>query len=572
MSSNRVARLLPRFLITQVVVAAIWNLAHAESPSTPASAAVPVSRSIGSSEDGRLIDGAQLPARARGMKRLTVVGRRGTGYGTGRLVAFVRSVAEQLAGLPGHGGVPLRVGNLSVAGGGPISWSHSHQAGRDVDLALYALDRRGRAAAPDRFLAFNDRGRARHGRRRYRFDTARNWHLVRAVLAHPGVHIAHLYLAEPLRRLLLGHARAVGEPEWLVQRAAQLLREPLHAGRHDDHLHVRLFCSRDEVLTGCVDGGVRWPWVPDHAAARRQRIDTAIAGLGEPSAAGRHLAVGLLAPLHRDDRVATDALVWAAAFDADTAVRSLALTALSEMAGRWTFRQAMQVLPQAREATAGVPLLKVAIGAAGPDDAATLLGLLGPDGGVVSHLLSPRERSVIRRLVVRRIRPWMLESAAAPLLAVLADSDPTTRRSALRTLEHLANRRFADANHAAAWHSQQGHRGRLRWLIEGFYRRGMPVDAPPSALAPLLIAQLDGGDEVQAGNAEALLRRICGQVRVAYVPTPSRRLRAWQRWWQVHQRRYQWPWAGRLAGQAPEGEADAGRHLVHASDDEPALP
>ena len=567
MSSSPLRRLLPRFLIAQAVVAAIWNLAHAAQPTvTPPAIASPstasaMSVSVGSAEDGRLLGAVQLPARARGLRRMKVVGQRGTGFGTRRLVALVQSVAADLASHPGHGGVPLRVGNMSAAGGGPIRWSHSHQAGRDVDLALYALDQRGRAAAPDAFLTFDSQGVARRRGRRYRFDTARNWHLVRAFMSRTDVHIAHLYLAHPLRHKILSHARAVGEPEWLVQRAAQLLQEPLHAGRHDDHLHVRLLCAREEVLTGCVDDGPRWPWAPDHTAARRDRVEAGIAALGEPDVALRAQAVRLLAPLHRHDRLATDALVWAAALDSDADVRGLAGAALADMGGRWTFRQAMRVLPQLRDPAQGLALLEVAIGVATATDAATLLGLLGPDGGAAGHLLSPSSRSHVRGLVARQVRPWMLEAAAAPLLAVLADPDPTTRRSALRTLEYLANRHFADANQASAWHEREGHRGRLRWLVEGLYRRGMPVDAPTGVLAPLLIARLKHGEGPDAVNAEALLRHISGGAKVAYVPTPSRRFRAWQRWWQVRQQRFQWPWAGRVAGaDAPSGErlVDAG--------------
>ena len=176
-----------------------------------------------------------------------------------------------------------------------------------------------------------------------------------------------------------------------------------------------------------------------------------------------------------------------------------------------------------------------------------LLGLLGPDSGGLSHLVVGATRSRIRRLVAQHIRPWMLESAVMPLLTVLTDADPSTRRTALRTLEHLANRRFKDGNAAVAWHDRQGSRGRLRWLLEGFYRRGLPVDAPANVLVPLLVDHLRGPSEIHARNAEALLRHISRGALIAYVDTPSRRHRAWQRWWQVHQRRYQWPWAGRVA-------------------------
>lgn len=552
MFSDPVRSRIPRFLITQAVVAAIWSLARATPSPTAAVPDSPASLSVGSCHDGQLIGGVELPATAEGLKRMSVVAQRHTGFGTQRLVRLVVQTAAALQSVPEHLGVPLRVGNLSRREGGAFRWSHSHRSGRDVDLALYALDRKGRPAAPDRFLRFDGDGRAKSGRSRYGFDEPRNWNLVRTLLEAEGVDLAHIYIAEPLRRRLLVHARSIGEPEWLLQRASQVLQEPLHAGRHDDHFHIRLFCSLDEILAGCIDETPRWPWVPDHRRERQAIAALAIARLGEADAVKRVDAANLLGPLHDRDPAATDALVWAAGFDADVQVRAAASRALVTHPAARALPGLLRAAAAQLDGARAMDLLRTAVAAARRDDAHVLIGLLGEDSGGFGARTTLAMRSELRRLVARRLRPWMAESAAAPLVAVLRDPDPTTRRAALRTLEHLANRRFEGPDLAAAWYEGAAGAGRMRWMIESFHDMGVPIDAPPHVLIPVLLGLLDRADEVLVHNAEVMLDHVSGGAQVAYVPTPPRRLRAWQRWWQVSRKRYLWPSAGLAMRVAPD--------------------
>ncbi len=120
-----------------------------------------LSLSLGTCHDGELVGGVELPRRARGLHRLSVVGKRFSGWGTRRTVDFVLRLAARLADLPDHAGVPMRVGNLSTQRGGRIRWSHSHRSGRDIDIAFFAIGKSGKARAPDRFLRFDGNGEAR---------------------------------------------------------------------------------------------------------------------------------------------------------------------------------------------------------------------------------------------------------------------------------------------------------------------------------------------------------------------------------------------------------------------------
>jgi penicillin-insensitive murein endopeptidase len=88
-----------------------------------------------------------------------------------------------------------------------------------------------------------------------RFDAARMWTVVRALLAAPGPGIAHIFIYAPLREQMLDHARAIGEPEGVIDYAALVMSQPSDSAPHDDHLHVRILCQPTDGV--CVDPSVR---------------------------------------------------------------------------------------------------------------------------------------------------------------------------------------------------------------------------------------------------------------------------------------------------------------------------
>ena len=497
--------------------------------------------SIGTCEDGSLQGGVELSPATPGLMLLRIVRQRGTNWGTQRLVDYLARTAERLQKDPGHAGIPLRVGNLSGEHGGPMRWSHSHRAGRDVDLAFFAIgERSGKPRAPDRYLYFNEEGKARWRRHRYLFDVARNWALVKTLLTDPSVHVARIYIAEPLRRLMLDHGREQGDAEWLLQRAGHVLSEPSHAGKHNDHMHVRIYCSKAEVLAGCVDDAPPWPWVPDHGRARRQRVEELVRQVGSRDREERMAAVRALAPLHSRDQEATDGLVWVAAHDPSPTLRSKALAVLREGGSDYAFPLLTAAARRTRVSWRTYELLRAAVLTASQADAAALHGLLDLPRSPYADRFTVHQASELRRLIAQKVRPWLMEKSAQPMLRALDDPSSTTRRAALRTLEHLANRRFERPADAHAWYQRAAQFGRLHWMYQGFFQAGVPVQAPAHVLGPRLIDMLRGPDEVLAANAEALLTRVTGGVTLRYVPTPPRRHRAWDRWWSLNQERFLW--------------------------------
>lgn len=191
------------------------------------------STSIGSPSNGR-VDGAWKFEDTRFARIMPVRHKaRCLSWGTKRLVLAVQRAAKQVGGE-----FPLGVGNIGRARGGPIrEFSHSHQAGRDMDIAFYV---RGRAS-DDLEKAGDD------------FDVERNWRLVRALLEDRSIDVKWMFVSPDVRRALLQEGKRAGAPATVMRKARQVLHQPSDAPPHDDHLHLRIRCTAVETRGGCRD-------------------------------------------------------------------------------------------------------------------------------------------------------------------------------------------------------------------------------------------------------------------------------------------------------------------------------
>ena len=222
------------------------------------------SLSRGWSNRGRLVHGMRLPARGDGYLVPPVWASRGNSWGTEEMVALIVRAARRVA--REEPGASLYVADLSPRRGGASEWHHSHQSGRDADLIYFAVDEKGRPAEPpQQMIPYGADGLSpaaddhRRPLPRLRFDTRRNWLLVRALLEDPAVEVQWIFMYAPLKKLLLDYAVGLGEPRDLIERADAVLRQPEGALPHDDHMHVRVFCAPDDRALGCSDRGpYRW--------------------------------------------------------------------------------------------------------------------------------------------------------------------------------------------------------------------------------------------------------------------------------------------------------------------------
>ena len=216
----------------------------------------PSSRSIGLPWQGRLTNGVLLQAG----EHVGYLDRRPAAehfYGTAELVRLLEHGAARVA--EQHPGARLVSGDLGKRGGGEIAGHHSHENGRDADLAFYMTDAAGRPWTARRFLRVRPDGSVEGARAGVRFDVERNWALVEALLeAEDVASIQYLFVSNEVRHLLLLEAQRRGTAPEVLARAGMVLVQPRNGEPHDDHFHVRIYCPRSSGAQ-CRDVSPQWP-------------------------------------------------------------------------------------------------------------------------------------------------------------------------------------------------------------------------------------------------------------------------------------------------------------------------
>ncbi len=213
------------------------------------------SASVGRANSGEIRNAVEMPLKGPGWEFVPAIRERGTNWGSDSLVQLLQEAALHVAHRwPGS---VLEIGNMGRRDGGKIRQSMSHQSGRDVDLALYAQDAKGRRVRTGNLVSFDERGRTRNG---LHMDVERTWALVAFLVDHPHITVQWLFVSDAIRHLLLEHAASIGAPTSTVDRAKEVLRQPSDSNPHADHFHLRIHCNALDVLSGCAEYGPTRPY------------------------------------------------------------------------------------------------------------------------------------------------------------------------------------------------------------------------------------------------------------------------------------------------------------------------
>lgn len=207
--------------------------------------------SVGRTNGGTMIDPARMPEAGDGFWTPPTWRERGARFGVDELIDLVAAAGRKVSAQ--YPGTRIGVGDLSRWNGGGAEHHRSHQSGRDVDLILFATTADGTPVESDTMHVFADDGHSRDGQ--VILDVPRTWAVIRALVTSTQAEVQRIFLYEPLTLLVLDHAREIGEPALIVERARAVLRQPGDSARHDDHMHVRIFCPAGDVPYGCVDAG-----------------------------------------------------------------------------------------------------------------------------------------------------------------------------------------------------------------------------------------------------------------------------------------------------------------------------
>jgi penicillin-insensitive murein endopeptidase len=208
--------------------------------------------SVGRPSNGYVVDGKRLPDNGEGFTTRQVWKTRGNRYGTDELLDLLTGVGRRMAR---QVDTRLVVADLSSRRGGEArKWHRSHQSGRDVDLVYYMRGPDGKPLEADAMRAFDATGLAKDGSG-ITVDIPRMWLLVKELVTAPEARVQWVFIYEPIAAKIIEHAVALGEPEPLIARARKTLKQPGDSAPHNDHMHVRVYCTDKDRVLGCVDIG-----------------------------------------------------------------------------------------------------------------------------------------------------------------------------------------------------------------------------------------------------------------------------------------------------------------------------
>lgn len=214
------------------------------------------STSVGSVLSGQLKGGVQLPARAPGILHNPGKDRK-RAYGTVEVVSAIIRAGKTLAKRPETEHIVIN--DLSFAQGGPIDGHASHRAGRDFDF-YFPLHTRNKKPFPGKLIPLNRNGVGFDYRKlddptddiEVHIDLERTWDFLSALLEDEQAPVQVIYLVAHLQSALAKHARARGVPHARIAHFLQHSCQPKGAP-HDDHGHIRFYCSAEDIRAGCQD-------------------------------------------------------------------------------------------------------------------------------------------------------------------------------------------------------------------------------------------------------------------------------------------------------------------------------
>lgn len=220
------------------------------------------STSVGAPAAGRVLGSVAVPKSGPGFYH-NPMRPEGARYGTVELVqTIIRAAALTDAALPGS---VLVVNDLGLREGGPIAQHGSHQSGRDADILFYSLDAKG-VPLPSVGVPIDPKGKGIDFKdlldpkddQPVQLDVQRTWHFAASLIQVAGDNLQRIFVVEHVRSMLLAEAKRARSSKEIVDRFADITCQP--ESPHDDHFHIRLFCTPEDMGGGCLDGPPTYPF------------------------------------------------------------------------------------------------------------------------------------------------------------------------------------------------------------------------------------------------------------------------------------------------------------------------
>lgn len=508
-------------------------------PYLPGEPAAP-SRSVGGVTHGWLINAKPILQPHPHLKLLPVQYQRGLHYTSDPMLDLVEGAAAHVA--REHPGSVVYLGNFSAQGGGDIPYSVSHNSGRDADLGFFVRTPEGEAVMPPDLLPLDDDGRYEGEHGTYEFDPERNWALVEGLIEAGGDRLQYIFISNSLKRALLAEARRQKADRRVVARARQLLHQPGGALPHNDHFHIRIYCSELDVRSGCEDRGRKHSWYDSHRRAWRETVRDAKKALASEDASVRLAGVRRLALLEARGAASKIAELVE---DADPKVRAASARALATLG-----RQERAIAKRLEDETHPQVVVEL-IGALGQAGGSTALDALTAALEQPRPVALPGEIETDARAFVAEALVELEQGAPVDeLIALLGSDDADVRISAARALRILTNHSLATRAELEAppeqvdvlarwekWYDEHGAKERDEWLACGFQDAGYDVDGLSVRHVWDLCRAVADADHLSY-NAQRVLMRLSGR-EPASLSWPKHDANFyWRRWFERRWRRF----------------------------------
>ncbi|GEM_PF-858015 len=499
------------------------------------------SLSYGKTSRGRLVRGSRIALSGNGYRFFPHIRERGTHYGTDEMKAWLprlgQRVKQRVRNSP-----DLAIGNVSLRHGGRSQWHVSHQAGRDVDLCMYAIDKETKKPAVlDNFVKFNWRGGSWDGK--LKFDARRNMELVRAMVEDEQVSVQWVFVARWLKRRILAAARANTVPAPIIARMAEVMRQPSDSAPHNDHFHVRIYCSHQDRKYGCVMREPHREWADLGEETFQEHVQALTRVLDLSNARLRRRAVSMLGMIRAASAVGplAERLI-----DPDTAVRKAAMNALLNIAAPESGAPILAQLEHIKSAAWAVSVFNL-YRTVRPPDLTRVAHVVVKAPGTLLHdsvraTALPRFHVVAAEIFEEHGR----QHAVPTLIGLLRSKTPAVRKAAHKALLYVTNQRTAPRNARSRWAKfYKINKGGtwLSWMRRGFSTWGVRLKAGRlgDADVPKLIRALRHRSKVVRRNAERVLTALTGhEISDGYrrkLRNQRNVARHWRYWWKRHLRR-----------------------------------
>lgn len=456
------------------------------------------SYSFGTVTTGTLAHASEMHTDSPNWHFIPAAKTRHTNYGTANLISILSDAAAHIR--TQHKGPKLLLGNISFEHGGDLPWSVSHNSGRDADVAFYSTYEDGSSVNHNHFVRFNRRSHGSLNKKRVHFDTERNWTFVKSLLSSEKAQVQWLFLANPLRRKLLQHAKQSNEDPLLISKAEQVLKQPSDSSPHRDHFHIRLYCSKPQVLHGCVNSGRTWDWVNDFTSELELHKQS----------------------LARDLR------------SGDDAVKLVAITNMRQLNYRPSTKSLLRIIQSADSSE---------------DLQNAAFKLLVSAKGLKLDSLSPllkHPSPLLRKRVITKLSLSQTKKAAFLLIHQFEEEPRANRDTIRQALRQITNHDLSvpDGEGPAHlrlqkqwkdWYNSNQNDDWEQWIREGFERKGANFQGRMlrNRSIPILIKFTRKG-----GHLSLNANRILSRVTKGSSSNKQQSYSSWKSWWRKRHKRY----------------------------------